>query len=58
MNHTQADECYTCPAGYYCINTVTPEPCPAGKDHVHVALVIVQISHCFPSHMQVLSLCT
>ena len=32
MNRTQAAECYTCPPGYYCINRVYPEPCPAGKN--------------------------
>lgn len=31
MNHTQSAECYTCPAGHYCVNRVSPEPCPAGK---------------------------
>ena len=32
MNRTQAAECYTCPPGYYCINRVYPEPCPAGNN--------------------------
>ena len=40
MNHTQADECYICPAGHYCVNRETPEPCPAGKDHALVVMVI------------------
>ena len=31
MNHTQAAVCYTCPPGHYCIDQVSPEPCPAGK---------------------------
>lgn len=43
MNHTQAAECYICPEGHYCVNRVTPEPCPAGKGHVLDIIVIITI---------------
>ncbi|XP_071958738.1 uncharacterized protein [Antedon mediterranea] len=30
MNHTMGEQCYDCPAGYYCVNRDRADPCPPG----------------------------